>query len=127
MKKFGKRVLIFVGIIGVLYAVYMLMVMPGGYVDKNDLVNGYVDNLNSSDVCLDHFNEETQGHCAAMTELLKDHTVVVTSTVTSGDTLIVYLTVDGSEVDFVVSFVEVEVTGIKSVFNKTYILIDFMI
>ena len=127
MKKLGKRLLIFIGILGVLYAAYMIFMMPSGFVDKNALVNSYIDNLSASDVCEEHFNEETAGHCAALTGLMKDHTVVVVNTTTSGDNLIVYLTVDGSEINFVVSFIEVPVTGLKSFFNKTYYYIDFMI
>lgn len=127
MKKFGKRVLIFIGFLGVLYASYMIFMMPAGYVNQTDVVNGYITNLKSTDVCEKHFNEETQDHCASMTNLLKDHVVVVTSIVASGDDMIVSLTVDGVIMQFKVSFVAVPVTGVKSVFNKTYYYIDFMI
>ncbi len=127
MKKFGKRLLIFIGFLGVLYAAYMIFMMPGGYVNKVDAVNGYITNLSAEDVCEKHFNEETQAHCASMTGLLKDHVVVVTSTTVSGDNVTLALTVDGVPMEFDVSFVAVEVTGVKSFFNKTYYLIDFMI
>lgn len=127
MKKFGKRVLIFIGIIGVIYAAYMIFVMPAGYINEADVVNGYITNLNSADVCEKHYNEETQDHCDSMTTLLKDHIVVVTGTSANGDLITLSITVDGVAMEFDVSFVEVEVTGVKSVFNKTYYLIDFMI
>lgn len=127
MKKFGKRVLIFVGFLGILYAAYMVFMIPSGYVSKVDLVNGYISNLDSSDVCEKHFNLETETHCESMITLLKDHEVEVTSVAGSGENIILTLTLDGSEIYFEVSFIEVEVTGVKSVFNKIYYLIDFMI
>lgn len=105
----------------------MIFVIPAGYVSKTDVVNGYITNLNSADVCEKHFNEETQDHCASMTGLLKDHVVLVTSQAIVGETIIVSLTVDGIAMTFEVSFVAVEVTGVKSFFNKTYYYIDFMI
>ena len=127
MKKLGKRLLIFVGFLGVLYAAYMVFMMPSGYVNKTDVVNGYITNLSSADVCEKHFNEETQEHCESMTGLLKDHVVVVNSAVVNGDNITLSLTVDGTTMVFDVSFVAVEVTGVKSFFNKTYYYIDFMI
>ena len=105
----------------------MIFVMPAGYVNKTDVVNGYINNLNSIDVCEEHFNEETQNHCTSMTNLLKDHVVVVTDQQVVGDTIVVSLTVDGIVMTFEVSFVAVEVTGVKRFFNKVYYYIDFMI
>ena len=127
MKKFGKRFLILLGFVGVLYAAYMVFMMPSGYVNKADVVNGYITNLNSADVCEKHFNEETQDHCDSMTTLLKDHVVVVNSAVANGEKITLSLTVDGTTMQFEVSFVTVPVTGLKSFFNKTYYYIDFMI
>ena len=127
MKKFGKRLLIVIGFLGVLYVAYMVFMMPSGFVNKTDVVNSYISNLSSADVCEQHFNEETQDHCASMTGQLKDHVVVVTSIAASGDNLILTITVDGTVMVFEVSFVVVEVTGLKSFFNKTYYYIDFMI
>ena len=88
MKKFGKRLLIFLGFVEVLYGAYMVFMMPSGYVNKTDVVNGYITNLSSEDVCEKHFNEETQDHCDSMTTLLKDHVVVVNSAVVNGDKII---------------------------------------
>ena len=127
MKKFGKRLLILLGFVGVLYAAYMVFMMPSGYVNKADVVNGYITNLNSADVCEKHFNEETQDHCDSMTTLLKDHVVVVNSAVANGEKITLSLTVDGTTMQFEVSFVAVPVTGLKSFLNKTYYYIDFMI
>ena len=127
MKKFGKRLLILLGFVGVLYAAYMVFMMPSGYVNKADVVNGYITNLNSADVCEKHFNEETQDHCDSMTTLLKDHVVVVNSAVANGENITLSLTVDGTTMQFEVSFVAVPVTGLKSFLNKTYYYIDFMI
>lgn len=127
MKKFGKRLLIFIGFLGVLYVCYMVFMMPSGFVNKTDVVNSYITNLSTADVCEKHFNEETQAHCESMTGQLKDHVVVVSSIAASGDNLILTITVDGTIMVFEVSFVAVEVTGVKGFFNKTYYYIDFMI
>ena len=127
MKKFGKRVLIFVGILGVLYAAYMIFMMPSGYVNKIDVVNGYIANLDNADICEKHFNEETQNHCDSITNLFEGKEVIITNTVVDGDNIILSVTVDGIAMEFEVSFVAVTVTGVKSVFNKIYYYIDFMI
>ena len=127
MKKIGKIFLIIVIVGAVLYGAFMVFVNPGGFVDKSTLTNSYIDNLTKTGVCADHFNEETQAHCDSMTDLLKGHTVVVVSAIVSGENINLTITVDSAEMSFVVSFVEVEVTGLKSTFNKTYFLIDFMI
>ena len=94
-----KRVLIFIGILGILYAAYMIFFMPSGYIAEADVVNGYIANLSSEDVCEKHFNTETQDHCESMTGLLEGHTVVVTDTTANGDDITLTITVDGVEME----------------------------
>ena len=126
MKKLGKRLLIVVIIVGVLYGAYMLFVMPAGYTDKDQLATDFFTNINDANACDTYFSSETASYCESFTALFEGETVGVSRTVTSGSTIIATVTVGTNSEEFTVSFITKEVTGMKSFFNKEYYYIDII-
>ena len=125
-KKLGK-LLIIIGIIGgVGYVGFLVFVNPGGFTNKEELINSYFENITSTTVCEDHFNTETESFCSDFQTLIGSRVIVVTTLTASGSEYEVVLTLDGVETEFVITFVEVEVTGVKSFLNSTYYRIDLI-
>ena len=122
------RNLLFIVIIiaGVGYAAYYVFMVPGGFTDKEELVNSYFENIQSDTLCEDHFNTETEDYCLSFQLLIEDKTIEVTTLTKSGDNYLVTVLVANEEMQFDVSFIEIEVTGLKSFMNSTYYSIDII-
>jgi len=114
-------------IAGVGYAVYFVFIIPAGFTDKEELINSYFTNIQSESLCEDHFNPETEDFCLNLQILIENRTLVVTTLTKDGDNYLATVSVDGVDNIFEISFIEVEVTGLKSFMNSTYYLIDLII
>ena len=126
LKKLKKLLIVVVVIGGIGYVSFLVFVNPAGFVDKEELINSYFDNIESDDVCNDHFNPETNDFCVSFSNLLDSRVIVVTNLTKNGDDYVVTITIDGTEGEFDISFIEIEVTGLKSFLNKTYYKIDLI-
>ena len=113
-------------IAGIGYGVYYVFMIPGGFTDKEELVSSYFDNIQSESLCVDHFNTETEDFCTNFQAVIEDKTLEITDLTKSGDNYLVTITVDTEEMEFEVSFIEIEVTGLKSFMNSTYYYIDII-
>jgi len=129
MRKLLRLGIIVVIVAGVLYVGYLVFVNPRGFTNKETLVESFIDNINSSDVCEKHFNEETLSYCEDFVGLFEGNSVVITEIDTNGSNVVFSLMIDDNvnEIEFTASFVSEEVTGLKSFFNKEYLLIDYII
>lgn len=128
MLKKLRNLLIIVVVLGAIgYVAFLVFVNPAGFVNKEDLINSYFDNIASDTVCDDHFNSETTDYCTTFKSLIDQKTVEVSSLTPSGTSYVAVVLVDGVEIEFTFTFNEVTVTGIKSILNKTYYEIDFIV
>lgn len=126
-KKLGKLLIILVGVGGVGYVAFLVFVSPSGFTEKEELINSYFENITSSTVCDDHFNTETQDYCTSFTSIIDTRTIEVSTLTENGDNYTVVVLVDNVSLEFDISFVEIEVTGLKAFLNSTYYEIDFII
>ena len=127
LKKLRKLLIIFVVLGGLGYIAFLVFVNPSGFTDKEELVNSYFDNIQSSDVCDEHFNPETVDFCTSFKTLLDGRTLEITDLSKNGDQYELTILIDSVETEFIVSFIEIPVTGLKSFMNGTYYKIDFII
>ena len=120
------RNLLFVVIIiaGIGYGVYYVFVIPSGFTDKEELLNSYFDNFETESSCENHYNPETEDFCINFQNSNGTRTLEVTDLTKNGDDYVVNVLVGGVETEFNFTFIEVEVTGVKSFMNSTYYLID---
>lgn len=126
LKKLKKLLIIVVVIGGIGYVSFLVFVNPAGFVDKEELINSYFDNIQSDDLCDDHFNPETKDFCVSFTNLLSSREIEVIDLTKNGDDYIITITIDGTEGEFDITFIEIEVAGLKSFLNKTYYKIDLI-
>ena len=126
MKKKLKIIGIALGVLAVLYGGYIVFLGPDGFTSEDELVESYITNLSSTDVCLTHFNEETQDVCNVFASSLKTEEVSVVSVSVSGDEAEVTLNVNGNNESFTFIFISEEATGIKGFLYSSYYLIDYM-
>ena len=112
---------------GVGYAVYFVFIIPAGFTDKEELINSYFTNIQSESLCEDHFNSETEDYCLNLQLLIEDRTLEVVTLTIDGDNYLATVSVNGEDIEYEISFIEIEVTGLKSFMNSTYYLIDFII
>lgn len=126
LKKLKKLLIIVVVIAGVGYVSFLVFVNPAGFVDKEELINSYFDNIKSDDLCDNHFNPETKDFCISFTNLMDSRVIEVIDLTINGDNYVVTISIDGTEGEFDITFIEIEVTGLKSFLNKTYYKIDLI-
>ena len=126
LKKLKKLLIIVVAIGAIGYVSFLVFVNPAGFTDKEELINSYFDNIESDDLCDDHFNSETNDFCISFTNLLDSREIEVIDLTKNGDDYIVTISIDGTEGEFDITFVEIEVTGLKSFLNKIYYKIDLI-
>ncbi len=126
LNKLKKLLIMIVVISGVGYGGFIVFVTPAGFTDKEELINSYFDNIESDDLCDDHFNSETNDFCISFTNLLDSREIEVIDLTKNGDDYIVTISIDGTEGEFDITFVEIEVTGLKSFLNKIYYKIDLI-
>ena len=124
--KLRKIFIILIILAGLGYSVYFIFIIPAGFNDKETLVESYFENIRSSDVCDEHFNSESEVYCLGFTDLMDGKTLVISDLGPNGDNLTLNIVVDDVDMEFTVSFVEIEVSGVKSFMNKTYYLIDII-
>ena len=89
-------------------------------------INSYFTNIESETVCGEHFNSETEDFCLNFTNLIDEKTLEVTNLTKNGEDYTITVSVDDVDIEFDVTFVEIEVTGVKSFLNKTYYEIDLI-
>ncbi|KFZ26146.1 MAG: hypothetical protein KQ78_01642 [Candidatus Izimaplasma bacterium HR2] len=126
LNKLKKLLILIVVISGVGYGGFLVFVTPAGFTDKEVLINSYFTNIQSEEVCTDHFNSETTDFCLNFQTLLDDKTLEIASLTKNGENYIVIVTVDDVDIEFDVSFIEIEVTGVKSFLNNIYYKIDII-
>ncbi len=120
-----KKLLIYIVVLGgVGYGGFLVLVNPGGFTNKEELINSYFTNIESETVCIEHFNSETEDFCLSYTNLMDNNTLEVKTLTKNGNDYIATVSVDSVDIEFDISFVEIKVTGLKSFFNSTYYLID---
>lgn len=124
MKKIGKIFLIIVVISAVLYAVYMFVILPKGFTNKEVLARSFFDNIATEDLCDTHFNPETDSFCTTFQDLLKTQTIVVGTVTSFGDEVTVGILVGGNTEEFTMTFIKESNSGPNSIFNKFYYKID---
>lgn len=125
MKKL-KILLIVVGVLVIGYFGFKLFLGPDGHTSETDLVNSFIENLSSSDVCETHFNEETQSNCLVVVDTIKDEDVTVVSIDITNDSANVVIEVNGNRDTFMFVFIQSEVSGLKGYFYSSYYLIDYL-
>lgn len=127
MKKLLKRVLIVVGVIALLYFVYLFFIMPNGFVNEEAVVTSFIENIESSDVCQTHFIEETSSICEAFITSVEEESLVIESmTKTSSGMSVVIKVTDEVDLDFDFTFKTYEPSGLRKFFNGEYYLIETM-
>lgn len=124
MKKALKIGLIIVGVIGVLYLVYIFFMMPSTENSPQDLAKDYFENIDQTDICDTHFNPDTKSFCTQFQDLFTDQDVVVESTEISGGNVVITIAIGDNSEEFVVTFIAEDVSGIKGIFNSKTYLID---
>jgi hypothetical protein len=124
MKKLAKRLGIVVLVLGVLYLVYLLFIMPNGFTDREDLATSFIENLADDNACEDYFNSETISICETFQTSLEGHTVEVTNTSMVQGVMDVTLLVDDAEVHFDFYFESYAPSGLRGVLTDEYYLID---
>lgn len=126
LKKLRNIVIVLAILGGIGYGSFLVFVNPSGFTDKEELINSYFDNIQSESTCDNHFNTETQDFCLNFTDLLDSRTLEITNLAKSGEGYLVTILVDNVSLEFDVTFIEIEVTGVKSFLNSTYYKIDFI-
>lgn len=124
MKKLGKRLGIVIIIGVVLYGVYMLFVIPNGYVSEEEALNAFFDGISGETICEDTWNESTLAVCDSLVSQLEGHVIEVidiTKTSTGAD---IELLVDDVTIEFTATFYEYEPSGLRSFTSDTYYLIE---
>lgn len=126
MKKKLKIVGIVLAVLVVLYGGYTLFLGPDGFTSEDELVESYITNLSSTDVCVTHFNEETLDVCNVFANTLKSEEVSVVLVDVNGDEAEVTLNINGTNESFTFIFISEEATGVKGFIYSSYYLIDYM-
>ena len=126
LNKLKKLLIMIVVISGVGYGGFLVFVTPAGFTDKELLINSYFTNIQSEEVCTDHFNAETTDFCLNFQTLVDNKTLEITSLIQNQDDYRVIILIGGVETEFDITFIEIEVTGVKSFVNKTYYKIDII-
>lgn len=124
MKKLLKRVLIIVGIIGILYLAYMFLVMPNGFISQQAVVASFVNNIEETNVCDEHFNTETTTLCETLQTEFEGKAVEFKSGQVNSSGMNITLLVDETEIEFEVTFTPYEPSGLRKFLNDEYYLID---
>jgi hypothetical protein len=124
MKKLGKRLLIVLIIVAVLYGGYMIFINPSGYTDKEKLATDFFENIDNANACTTYFAEETTDYCESFVALFDGETITVEDTRSTSSGVTVTISIDGNEDDFLVTFIAEVVTVIKVFFNSRYYYID---
>ena len=124
MKKLAKRLGILLGIVGILFVFYLLLVKPNGFKSEEDVIKSFISNYSSSDACDVHWGSETASVCEVFQDGFSDVTLEFVSgrrvvggmeiTVSSGD----------DELDLMVTFIDYEPSGLRKYLNSDYYLID---
>lgn len=121
MKKKLVRVLIVIIVIGVLAWAGLTFLLPGGFNSETAVVQSFLDNQASEDVCEEHFNPETLQICEAFVDGLDGVTYTVDSTVKLGSEVIVTISVGSTSESFTFTFIEEESTvNIPLISSSTY-------
>lgn len=124
--KLRKILIIIFIVVAIVYVLFLVFYKPNGFTDKEGLVNSYFKNITNESVCDDHFNPETADFCEYFQFSSQDKTIEIMSLTADGDNYLVVILLNTREVELVVSFIEIEVAGLKSFLNKTYYLIDLI-
>lgn len=124
MKKVGKWVLIFVIIVGVLYGAFMLFINPSGYTNREDLARDFFTDIHSAQACSKYFSVETADYCETFTDLFIGETLTVDSVSSTVNKVTVTISINGNSDSFDVTFVELDVHGVKGFFHNVYYRID---
>lgn len=126
LHKLGKLLIIIVIIGGLGYIAFLVFMNPSGFTNKEDLIKGYFNNISSESACEDHFNSETLNFCDNFQNLIETRTIEITDLLQNGDNYKATVLIDDVEIEFIITFIEIEVTGLKSFLNTTYYEIDFI-
>lgn len=126
MRKLYIILIIFFMVLGLVGFFYLGFVRATGFKTKNDVIESFVENIPSSDVCETHFIDATFDSCSTFVDLLVDDNVTVKSSTAVQEKMLVVLTINDNDAEFIFHFQTTKNTGLKSVFNKQYFLIEYI-
>lgn len=126
MKKKLRLIGVVLASLVLLYLIFTVFLGPDGFTKKEDLVRSYISSISDTNVCIEHFNEETTDSCTFFSNALSDEEISIESISITGDEAIVVLSVNENFTTFSFIFISSEVTGVKGMLYTNYYLIDYI-
>lgn len=124
MKKKLKLLFIVIVILGIGYLTYTIVLQPSVFNSPDTLVEDYLTNLNDTTVCTTHFNSETVDLCTTFQDSLSSEEITITNLASSGDIVVVQLTIDSTTSEFTFTMKELDTGGIRGFVHSNKYLID---
>lgn len=124
MKKRVKQLGVIIVVLGTLYGAFLVFAKPNGFTSENELILSFAEHINETDVCVEHFNEETMTICNAFIAQIEDHDVVFKEAKKDVYGTELTFTIDDIDISFAVTFSTYEPSGLRARLNDEYYLFD---